>query len=229
MNKTLKISFSLKNTYRVNGVLFSLKQIPLVKRLLPATLYQVKGLKIFANILSVLWEIVSVFLGKFLYFITMVCGIGILYNGLPENEVFLHILLILTVIGSFVNTHLFNPTKDKYYAMILMKMDAREYTLVNYFYSILKVVVGFLPFTILFGMDRGVPLWFCLLLPLCIAGMKLFAAAVTLWDYEKRGFGYNENKLSKYVWCCIALLLAAPMLRPPLVLLCLRSYQWLYF
>ena len=30
--------------------------------------------------------------------------------------------------------------------------------------------------------------------------MKLFAAAVTLWDYEKRGFGYNENKLSKYVW-----------------------------
>ena len=130
MNKTLKISFSLKNTYRVNGVLFSLKQIPLVKRLLPATLYQVKGLKIFANILSVLWEIVSVFLGKFLYFITMVCGIGILYNGLPENEGFLHILLIFTVIGSFVNTHLFNPTKDKYYPMILMKIDAREYTLV---------------------------------------------------------------------------------------------------
>ena len=148
MNKTLKISFSLKNTYRVNGILFSLKQIPLLKRLLPATLYQVKGLKIFANILSVLWEIVSTFIGKFLYFITMVCGIGILYKGLPENEVFLHILLILTVIGSFVNTHLFNPTKDKYYAMILMKMDAREYTLVNYFYSILKVIIGFcrLPF-----------------------------------------------------------------------------------
>ena len=37
--------------------------------------------------------------------------------------------------------------------------------------------------------------------------MKLFAAAVTLWDYEKRGFGYDENKLSKYVWGGIALLL----------------------
>lgn len=214
MNKTLRISFSLKNTYRVNGILFSLKQIPLLKRLLPATLYQVKGLKAFANILSVLWEIVSAFLGKFLYFITMVCGIGILYKGLPDNEVFLHILLFLTVIGSFENTHIFNPTKDKYYAMILMRMNAREYTLVNYFYSILKVIIGFMPFTILFGMDRGVPLWFCLLLPLCIAGMKLFAAAVTLWDYEKRGFGYNENKLSKYVWGCIALLLAAAYAPP---------------
>ena len=114
MNKTLKISFSLKRTYRVNGILFSLKQIPLLKRLLPVTLYKVKGLKIFANILSVLWEIVSAFIGKFLYFAAMICGVGILYKELPESEVFLHILLILTVIGSFMNTHLFNPTKDKY-------------------------------------------------------------------------------------------------------------------
>ena len=208
MNKTLKISFSLKNTYRVNGILFSLKQIPLLKRLLPATLYKVKGLKVFANILSVLWEIVSAFLGKFLYFLTFVCGVGILYKELPENDVFLHILLILTVIGSFTNTHLFNPSKDKYYAMILMRMDAREYTLVNYTYDIIKVVIGFLPFTILFGMNKGLPLWFCLLLPFCIAGMKLLFSAVTLWDYEKRGFGYNESKLSKYVWGTIALLLA---------------------
>ena len=135
MNKTLKISFSLKNTYRVNGILFSLKQIPLLKRLLPAALYKVKALKIFANILSILWEILFTFIGKFLYFVTIVCGIGILYKELPENEVFLHILLILTVIGSFANTNLFNPTKDKYYAMILMRMDAREYTLVNYIYG----------------------------------------------------------------------------------------------
>ena len=54
MHKTLRISFSLKNTYRVNGILFSLKQIPLLKRLLPAALYKAKGLKIFANIVSVL-------------------------------------------------------------------------------------------------------------------------------------------------------------------------------
>lgn len=208
MNKTLKISFSLKNTYRVNGILFSLKQIPLLKRLLPSTLYKVKGFKVFANILSVLWEIVSAFLGKFLYIFTMVYGIGNFYQGLPENDVFLHILLILTIIGSFTNTHLFNPSKDKYYAMILMRMDAREYTLVNYTYNIIKVVVGFLPFTILFGINKGLPLWFCLLLPFCIAGMKLLFSAVTLWDYERRGFGYNESKLSKYAWGVIALLLA---------------------
>lgn len=209
MNKTLKISFSLKNTYRVNSILFSLKQIPLLKKLLPATLYKVKELKIFANVLSVLWEIVSVFLGKFLYFLTVVCGVALLFDELPPNQVFLHIMLFLTVIGCFMNTHLFNPTKDKYYAMSLMRMDAREYTLVNYIYSIFKVVTGFIPFAILFGMDEGVPLWFCLFLPFCIASMKLFFAAASLWDYERRGVGYNENKLSKYMWCGIVLLLGA--------------------
>ncbi len=136
------------------------------------------------------------FLGKFLYFLVMVCGIEALYIDLPENQVFLHILLFLTIIGSFTNTNLFNPTKDKYYAMFLMRMDAREYTLVNYVYSLLKVVIGFIPFTVFFGMGRDVPLWLCLCLPFCIVGMKVFVAATSLWDYERRGLGYNENKLS---------------------------------
>ena len=133
MNKTLKISFSLKNTYRVNSILFSLKQIPLLKRLLPSTLYKVKGLKILANLLSALWEIVSIFLGKFLYFYCMIEIVSILYKGIPADDLFLHILFFLTVIGSFSNTHLFNPSKDKYYALILMRMNAKEYTLTNYF------------------------------------------------------------------------------------------------
>ena len=137
MNKTLRISFALKNTCRVNGILFSLKQIPLLKRLLPASLYGVKGLKIFANILSALWEILSIFLGKFLYFLTMICGVGLFYQSLPEDQVFLHILLFLSLAGGFVNTSLFNPSKDKYYAIILMRMDARNYTLVNYAYSMI--------------------------------------------------------------------------------------------
>ena len=208
MNKTLRISFSLKNTYRVNSILYSLKQIPLVKKLLPEALYRMRAPKIFANVLSVVWEIISIFLGKFLYFLTMVCGIGVLYEQGSPDQVFLHILLLLTIIGAFANTHLFYPTRDNYYAMILMRMDAREYTLVNYGYSILKVIVGFLPFTLLFGTGFGVPLWLCMVLPFCVAGMKLAMSAYSLWDYERRGFAYNENKLNKYQWLTIGLLLA---------------------
>ena len=214
MLKTLRISFALKNTYRVNGILHSLKQIPLLKRVLPDRLYQVRGLKIFANILSVLWEIVSIFLGKFLYFLTMVCGVGLLCERMPAGLGFLHILLFLTLIGSYMNTSLFNPTRDKYYAMILLRMNARSYTLSNYGYALGKVVVGFLPFTILFGLDRGVPLWLCLLIPVCIAGAKVAVAADSLRDYEKHGYVRNENNLQKIAWLLTALLLALAYVPP---------------
>ena len=61
MNKTLKISFALKNTYRVNSILYALKQMLLIKMILPSVLYGARGLKIFANILSAIWEILSAF------------------------------------------------------------------------------------------------------------------------------------------------------------------------
>lgn len=209
MNKTLQISFSLRNAYRVNGILYSLKQIPLVKRALPETLYRVRGLKVFARVLSVLWEIISIFLGKFLYLLTMVVGIGMLYETAPADGVYLHILLCLTTIGAFMNTSLFNPSWDKYYAIILMRMDAREYTLLNYTHSILKVIIGFIPFTIWFGLSIGIPLWLCLLIPFSVAGAKMVVAAFSLWDYEKQGLVYNENKLRKHFWLFAGLLLAA--------------------
>lgn len=208
MYKTLRISFSLRNTYRVNTILYALKQIPFLKRLLPESLYGVRGLKIFANVISILWEIVSVFLGKLLYFITLVCGIGILYQYVPADRVFLHILLFLTMIGAYMNTSMFDPTRDKYYAMIQLRMNARSYTLINYGYSILKVIIGFLPFTIFFGSMRNVPLWFCCVIPFSIAGLKLAVAGHTLWNYEKSGFVYNENKIRKNLWLFAGMLLA---------------------
>ena len=60
MLNTMLLSFSLKNTYRVNAILHSLKQIPLLKRLLPDTLYRVRGLKIFANVLAALYELLHI-------------------------------------------------------------------------------------------------------------------------------------------------------------------------
>lgn len=208
MLNTLRLSFSLKNTYRVNAILHSLKQIPLLKHLLSNTLYQVRGLKIFANVLAVIWELITIFLFKFLYFFVMVCGLELIRPDLQSNETFLHILLLLTLIGSFMNTNLFDAKRDKYYAMILLRMNARSYTLVNYGYYLLKVVVGFLPWVLLFGLGRGVPLWLCLLIPFAVAGSKLAVDSYSLWDYEQTGHVRNDSKLKKWPWLLTAVLLA---------------------
>ena len=41
MLKTLRLSFAMKNTYRVNGILYAIKQIPLIRRILPYDIYSI--------------------------------------------------------------------------------------------------------------------------------------------------------------------------------------------
>lgn len=211
MLKTLRLSFAMKNTYRVNGILYAIKQIPLIRRILPYDIYKVHGFKVFANVLSVLWEICTVFLGKMLYFLLMVIAPLALYELPPEREpaVFLHIFVLLTVIGAFANSYMFNPTKDKYYAMILLGMDAREYTLVNYIYAHIKLILGFTLCGFLFGSLSGLAAWQCILLPLFAVGVKTVWAAYDLREYERTGAVKNENKLDKVSWIAMAVLLAA--------------------
>ena len=142
-----------------------------------------------------------------------------LYPQLNGAALFLHILLCLTVIGSYANTFMFNPTKDKYYAMILLKMDSREYALTHYFYAIAKAFVGFLIMGMVFGRLVGLTVGQCLMIPLFVVGLKL---AVTGWDllsYKRTGKIPNENDLSKVQWAAMALLLAAAYGLPALGIL----------
>lgn len=108
-----------------------------------------------------------------------------------------------------MNTYMFNPTNDKYYAMFLLRMDAKKYTLVNYGYSILKVIIGFLPLTWIVGTLNGVSLWVCLLLPFFVAGAKLLVAALVLLRYKKTDNYTNENLPLVYGWSLVGVFLAA--------------------
>ena len=67
MIKSFITSFKLRNTYRANSIIYSIKQFPIINKVLPNSLYKNKGLKIFANIMSILIEFIFTFLGKFLY------------------------------------------------------------------------------------------------------------------------------------------------------------------
>lgn len=196
MLKTLRLSLTLKNTYRVNSILYAIKQIPLIKNIIPDSIYSEGGLKIFANVLSVIWTVISTFIGKLLYFLVMIAAVSGFYS-VPENAgapLFLQLLFLLTVIGAFINTLMFDPSKDKYYAIILLNMDARRYTLANYAFSLLRLMLGFTLAALIFGLMMGLNVWECLLVPFFVSGMKISFAAQELKKYEKKGAVRNENK-----------------------------------
>lgn len=208
MLKTFKISFALKNTYRVNSILYAIKQIPLIKKLVPEYLYRVQGFKIFATVISVIYEIFSAFIGKLLYFLIMLSLPLLIYKNTNSYDVFLHILLFMSIIGSFVNNHMFEDSKHGYYAIINLGMDARKYALLNCFYSIFKVIIFFGLFGMIFGCLAGLKVWQCLLIPLFVAGIKLSIIPLIFRQYEKKGTKASDSILGKLQIPVIAVLFA---------------------
>ena len=199
-------SFKLKNTYRVNSVIYSLKQLPIIRNILPESLYKNKTLKIIGNIVSIIMELCTIFLGKFLYIFFCIISMLPVFKLNNEN-VFIHLFLFLTIIGGIMNTYMFNPTKDKYYAMMIMHMDAKNYTLSNYIYAMIKTLIGFMPFTIIFGLISKVPLWICIIMPIFVIMIKIIFSAYTLIDFKKTKIAKNENLLNKLTWVVIGILL----------------------
>lgn len=208
MLKTLRISFSLKNTYRVNAILYSLKQIPGLKKLLPNKLYQVRGFKIFANILSFLGEVISIFLGKILYYFSLISMPVLLFPKVGKGDAFLHILFFLSLMGKDAMKYLFDVSKPSYYAILMLNMDAKEYTLVHFFYEMAKLFIGTLPVCLYFGLPLGVPLWLGLLIPFAVVGIKLTDTALLFRKYEKKGILLKEDENTALILGTYAILFA---------------------
>lgn len=196
MLKTFAHSFRLANAYKVNTVIYSLKSIPLVNRLLPDSLYSSKGLKSFAAVISAIWQFIMIFLGKAIY-------IGLMIY-LPASqmknpaEAFLNILFFLTLAGGITNNGLFDPSRDKYYAMFIMRLDARDYTVSNYIYYLLKTFVGFIVVTLIFGLLCGVNPFYCIVIPFMVCALKpIFGSFNLMYDsrhithLKHEGFPYS--------------------------------------
>ncbi len=206
MIETFITSFRLKNTYRANSIIYSIKQFPIIRKILPDSLYKNAGLKILANVISILWEIINIFIGKFIYIAVMIF-VALSWYPTNQADTFIHLFTFLTLCGGVLNTYMLNPTKDKYYAIVLMNVNAREYGLSNYYYQLIKLLIGFLPFTILFGLLAGVPSWIQIALPFFVVAIKLIVMNYCIYDFKKTNKASNENLPTKFVWGFVAVCL----------------------
>ncbi|WP_455716339.1 hypothetical protein [Anaerosporobacter sp.] len=213
MFNSFKVSFRLKNTYRANSIIYTLKSTPLIKKLLPSSLYASRELKIIANVIGAIWEFISIFIWKAMYLLFMaILPLNVLKSS--HEASFLHILMILTLIGAIMNNQMFNPTKDKYYAIFLMRMNAKEYAISNYIYTIVKNFIGFGVLIIPLGILVDVPLIACILLPFYIVSVKVIANADLLHDMAKRNKITDQRFPIAVLFVIASVLLIAAYLPP---------------
>jgi len=210
MFDTFLISFRLRIAYRINSFLHGLKTLPLIRRLLPTALYDHQGLKAAATIVALLKEFFGMFLGRLLYFTLMFLAPLGLMEFQDTTAGFLHLLVCLTAIGMVINNPLFEPTQDKYYAIFLLRMDARRYVVTDYGYYLLKLVLGFaIAAVLLCRLVLDMPLWLCLLMPLFVAAGKLTASGLTLLRWKHKGTLITGEKVNVVKVSLTVVLLAA--------------------
>ncbi len=186
MVKTLRIAFALKNTYRVNSVVYFLRQLPVIGKRLPETLYRIQWVKILAQIAAAFWELFTAFAGKFLFLSVVVFVPAILYENVSAGSVFVHLFVLLTLCGRD-NCNLTDTNKPTYYAVLLLGMDAKRYSLVRFGYAMAKLLIGELIFGLLFGLISGAPWWMCLMMPFFAVGVKCANAAWVFHRFDKTG------------------------------------------
>ena len=179
MIETFRISFRLQITYRTNALLRSLKSVPGVKKRLPTSLYASRGLKRFALVVSILSEIISIFFGKAVYLLLMVV-LPLYYFKLSGPANFLHILLLLTLLGGLLNSRIVQPGRDKYYAIMLMRLDAKKYALSNYLYFLLRTFIGMAVVTAVVGRIYGVSALGAVVSAALVVAIKCILPAILL-------------------------------------------------
>lgn len=213
MTESFIISCRLKFAYRTNNIIHSIKGIPGLKNLLPDSLYSNKALLTVVNVFSVIYEFLRIFGGKLFYVLCFLVLPVELYE-VSKDGAFINVFFFLTLVGTFLNTSMFSPSKDKYYAMFVMRMDAREYTLSNYFYFLLKSGIGILPFTLIFGLSYNVNIAVCLLMPVFLVAIKSIVGAVMLkYSFYTKDFK-NKAAIKALSYSLILLLLAAAFVPP---------------
>ena len=207
---TLVLQLRLHMAYRVNGVLYRLRFLNLS--------YENSFAKTLGLVLAILRELLGLLLGKLLYMAAFFAAPLLLFPSEPPAGLYGHLLLFLTLIGGIFNSKLLDAEQDVYYAVFLLRMDARRYALSAYGYTLLKDFMGFLTSALVVGrLALQAPLALCLLTPVLVCSVKLTAAGLELRHFHRRSILPRGEKRFSLLQGASVLLLAAAYL-PPMLL-----------
>jgi len=190
MINTIINSIKFNNRYQTNAFIYRLRSLPLIGKHIPKDLYNDYLLEILINLVAYIYIILSPFVGKVIYLLFfLVMPLGEVINP----YVFIHIFVFLTLIGGVFNTDMFNPSKNKYYAVVLMKMNPKKYAISNFLFFCFKLLISFYPSIILFGLMYEVNIFILLLLPIFVVLIKFIGNMFYLKIYDIRKKVVTEN------------------------------------
>ncbi len=196
MPDSLFLLIKLRLTYGINSFIYWMKKIPLIRELVPDEPYAGGWLKKLGPVISVLVSFIKSFVFKLLYFFVLIFPAAAMFSngGADEPErVFLHIFLFLSLTGAVLNSSWMASDLNSYYAVFLMRMNARDYVLTELAFEYIRTFFGDLAVLMILRRflyrTEGiyVPFYVIALMSLLPSLLKTSLSLLKLLLYRKKG------------------------------------------
>lgn len=135
---------NLERAYKINSIIYWFKTLPIIGKRITNEVYDNGPIKVIANILHLFYLVTSFCISDILY-ILAIFGFSFFasFNDVNPAMVFNNILFFGAICGILLNSRLFDPSEDKYYGIILMRMNAKEYVLSDLIYFSIRKLIGY--------------------------------------------------------------------------------------
>lgn len=204
----LKTSFKIDITYAINSFIYTLMHTPILKEFITGNLYKSKRAKKIIRILALICSLIRMIVSKFFYLIFLYGVLHLLFSNL-DATLFAHTFFFLTCIGMLINDTILTVGRKKYYAIIIMKMDAKKYTIAYFLLHILTTFLfNFLTLSVLFLGIVQTSLMIPLLLSILVILLKIIGEALNIYFYQKTETLLITNTTTYFMILIVGLLLA---------------------
>lgn len=191
MIDTLATIINIRIAMKTNSKINALRNIPIIKKIIPQSLYKSSGLKGIFVALAWISEFFRIFIWKILYYGIVGVMAGIIamdFIGGDAGKVCVHFLIFFPVIGMAINNNSFTVDEDTYCSVFVLRMDAKKYMLSQYLLDTLDYVLGTL-------VVAGVALCLVMKQPFYVLLCYVVYATSIKWIFTGRLIKFREKRI----------------------------------
>lgn len=193
MLNTLLIIYKIGASTKINGLLYSLKKVPILGRKLKSTDYSLLKIKSIIGAISIPFGIVSTFIKSFLIFFVGMYLPSILIVGEKWSIALSTLIFFLYYIARLANSHIMGSDLGKFIMIKQMGMDSRHYSIMTILSDeLITLLINSIIFALF--LDLSPYTGHVVVLALTIFSFNLFSEALHLFLFKKYNFALSRHE-----------------------------------
>lgn len=196
-----------------NTIIYRLRCLPLIKHIIPATLYGNEGIGAFVTIIMIAIKLLLALSKKVIYIIAIMLMLIYVFPNGDMNQKLLTSMMLFSLFGAYCNNKLLIATKEKYYSVVLMRIDANQYAKMDFVKEVVSDYIFMNIVLLITGPIVDLNIITCLLIPIYTLACKTIMTYIISNAYGSKLYSILENSYFSFAICFITIIVIAGCLQ----------------